>query len=62
MLTRILELQKETYLTFGEHIRTLAAGGGSAALLAFLPMGLLLGAVHALMPGDLPLRISSGMD
>lgn len=59
MLTWILEFQKETYLTFGEHIRTLAGGGGSAALLAFMPMGLLLGAVHALMPGHSKLLLAT---
>lgn len=59
MLTWILEFQKETYLAFGEHIRTLAGGGGSEALLAFLPMGLLLGAVHALMPGHSKLLLAT---
>ena len=59
MLTWILEFQKETYLTFGEHIRTLAGGGGSAALLAFMPMGLLLGSVHALMPGHSKLLLAT---
>lgn len=51
MLTWLLDYQKMTYLAFGEHISTFANGDGSAAFFAFLPMGLLLGAVHALMPG-----------
>lgn len=59
MLTWIMEYQKETYLAFGEHISTFANGGGSAALLAFLPMGLLLGAVHALMPGHSKLLMAT---
>jgi ABC-type nickel/cobalt efflux system permease component RcnA len=50
MLTWIMEHQKETYLEFGEHISTFTNGGGSSAFLAFLPVGLLLGAVDALMP------------
>lgn len=59
MLTWIIEYQKETYLAFGEHISTFANGGGSAAFLAFLPMGLLLGAVHALMPGHSKLLMAT---
>lgn len=59
MLTWIMEYQKETYLVFGEHISTFANGGGSAAFLAFLPMGLLLGAVHALMPGHSKLLMAT---
>lgn len=59
MLTWLLEYQKETYLAFGEHISTFANGGGSVALLAFLPMGLLLGAVHALMPGHSKLLMAT---
>jgi len=59
MLTWLLDYQKETYLAFGEHISTFANGGGSAAFLAFLPMGLLLGAVHALMPGHSKLLMAT---
>ncbi len=59
MLTWIMDYQKETYLAFGENISTFANGGGSAALLAFLPMGLLLGAVHALMPGHSKLLLAT---
>ena len=58
MLTWIMEYQKETYLAFGEHISTFAKGGSSAALFPFLPMGLLLGAVHALMPGHSKLLLA----
>jgi ABC-type nickel/cobalt efflux system permease component RcnA len=59
MLTWLLNYQKESYLAFGEHIRIFANGGGSAAFLAFLPMGLLLGAVHALMPGHSKLLMAT---
>lgn len=59
MLTWLLDYQKETYLAFGEHISTFANGGGSAAFVAFLPMGLLLGAVHALMPGHSKLLMAT---
>ncbi|NSZ76983.1 ABC transporter permease [Agrobacterium tumefaciens] len=59
MLTWIMDYQKETYLAFGEHISTFANGGGSAAFFAFLPMGLLLGAVHALMPGHSKLLMAT---
>ncbi|PLU16679.1 ABC transporter permease, partial [Sinorhizobium medicae] len=34
-----------------EHIKTFANGGGWAAFLAFLPMGIVFGAVHAMTPG-----------
>lgn len=59
MLTWLLDYQKETYLAFDEHISTFANGGGSSAFLAFLPMGLLLGAVHALMPGHSKLLMAT---
>ncbi|MCA1968685.1 MAG: ABC transporter permease [Rhizobium sp.] len=59
MLAWIIEFQKETYLTFGEHVRTLAGGGGATAFLAFLPLGLVLGAVHALMPGHSKLLLAT---
>lgn len=59
MLTWMLEFQKETYLAFGEHVRLLAEGVGLATLLAFLPMGLLLGAIHALMPGHSKLLLAT---
>jgi ABC-type nickel/cobalt efflux system permease component RcnA len=59
MLSWILAFQKETYLAFGEQIRLLGEGGGLAPILAFLPMGLLLGAVHALMPGHSKLLLAT---
>lgn len=39
MLAWIIEFQKETYLTFGEHVRTLAGGGEATAFLASCPWG-----------------------
>lgn len=51
MLQWIVEIQREIYLAFAEHIKGFAAGGGWAALAAFLPMGIVFGAVHAMTPG-----------
>ncbi|EJJ29718.1 nickel/cobalt transporter [Rhizobium sp. CF142] len=47
----IIDFQREIYLTFAGHIKALAAGGGWLAFLAFLPMGIAFGAIHALTPG-----------
>ncbi|MCA1489461.1 nickel/cobalt transporter [Sinorhizobium alkalisoli] len=51
MLQAILDIQREIYLAFAEHIKTFANGGGWTAFLAFLPMGIVFGAVHAMTPG-----------
>lgn len=51
MLQEIFSLQREIYQAFADQIRTFAAGGGWTAFLAYLPMGILFGAVHALTPG-----------
>lgn len=59
MLTWITEFQKDTYLAFGERLQQVAGGGDLLPLLAFLPMGLLLGAVHALMPGHSKLVLAT---
>jgi ABC-type nickel/cobalt efflux system permease component RcnA len=48
---QIIEFQREIYLSFADHIKTFAAGGGWLAFLAFLPMGIAFGAVYALTPG-----------
>nr|WP_313533785.1 sulfite exporter TauE/SafE family protein [Brucella anthropi] len=50
-LADIISFQRETYLAFAEHIKAFAAGGGWSAFLVYLPMGILFGAAHALMPG-----------
>jgi len=47
----IIDFQREIYLTFAGHIKAFAAGGGWLAFLAFLPMGIAFGAIHALTPG-----------
>jgi nickel/cobalt transporter (NicO) family protein len=51
MLQWLVEIQRDIYLTFAGHIKAFAAGGGWTALAAFLPMGIVFGAVHAMTPG-----------
>jgi len=51
ILREIANFQREIYLAFAEQIRAIAAGGGWNGLFAYLPMGILFGAVHALTPG-----------
>ncbi|TWA26029.1 ABC-type nickel/cobalt efflux system permease component RcnA [Sinorhizobium medicae] len=51
MLQAIVDIQRDIYLAFAEHIKTFANGGGWTAFLAFLPMGIVFGAVHAMTPG-----------
>jgi nickel/cobalt exporter len=51
MLQDIFNFQREIYQAFADQIRTFAAGGGWGAFLAYLPMGIVFGAVHALTPG-----------
>lgn len=51
MWTWIIGFQREIYLAFAEHIRGFAEGGSLVAFLAFLPMGIAFGAVHAMTPG-----------
>ena len=51
MWTWIVGFQREIYLEFAGHIRAVAETGGWSAFLAFLPMGILFGAVHAMTPG-----------
>lgn len=51
MWTGIVGFQRDIYLQFAEHIRAVADTGGWSAFLAFLPMGILFGAVHAMTPG-----------
>ncbi|ANK89281.1 MULTISPECIES: HoxN/HupN/NixA family nickel/cobalt transporter [unclassified Rhizobium] len=51
MFQQIIDMQREIYLTFASHIKDFAAGGGWGAFLAFLPMGIVFGAVHAMTPG-----------
>ncbi|KJF70704.1 ABC transporter permease [Agrobacterium rhizogenes] len=51
MFQQIVDVQREIYLAFAGHIKEFAAGGGWASFLAFLPMGVVFGAVHAMTPG-----------
>jgi len=51
MFQQLVDLQREIYLAFAGHIKAFAAGGGWPAFLAFLPMGIVFGAVHAMTPG-----------
>ncbi len=51
MLQWVIEVQCEIYLTFAERIGAFAGGGSWTALAAFLPMGTVFGAVHAMTPG-----------
>ncbi|ESZ23401.1 ABC transporter permease [Mesorhizobium sp. L2C084A000] len=47
----IVEFQRTIYLALAEQIKLLSAGGDWLAFMAFLPMGVLFGAAHALTPG-----------
>ncbi|RWF73015.1 MAG: hypothetical protein EOS26_18830 [Mesorhizobium sp.] len=51
MLQTIIELQRDIYLAFAGHIKAFAQDGSWSALVAFLPMGIVFGAVHAMTPG-----------
>jgi nickel/cobalt transporter (NicO) family protein len=48
---QLVALQREIYLTFASHIRAFAETGDWTLLAAYLPMGILFGAAHALTPG-----------
>ncbi len=48
LLESIVDIQRDIYLAFAEHIKTFANGDGWTA---FLPMGIVFGAVHAMTPG-----------
>ena len=51
MLQWLIEVQRDIYLAFAGHIKAFAQDGSWAALAAFLPMGIVFGAVHAMTPG-----------
>lgn len=51
MLQIVIDIQRDIYLALADHIKAFAAGGGWGAFLAFLPLGIVFGAVHALTPG-----------
>jgi nickel/cobalt exporter len=47
----LVAIQREIYLAFAARIREFAETGDWSLLAAYLPMGILFGAVHALTPG-----------
>lgn len=47
----VVDIQRDIYLGFADHIKAFASGAGWRAFLAFLPMGIAFGAVHAMTPG-----------
>ncbi|MFD1326288.1 HoxN/HupN/NixA family nickel/cobalt transporter [Mycoplana ramosa] len=47
----IVDFQRDIYSALAEHIKAFALGSGWTTLIAFLPMGIVFGAVHALTPG-----------
>jgi ABC-type nickel/cobalt efflux system permease component RcnA len=47
----LVAIQREIYLAFADRIREFAETGDWALLAAYLPMGVLFGAVHTLTPG-----------
>ncbi|RWQ20796.1 ABC transporter permease [Mesorhizobium sp.] len=51
MFQTLVEFQRTIYLAFADQIKLLSVGGDWLAFLAFLPMGVLFGAAHALTPG-----------
>ena len=51
MFQTLVEIQRTIYTALAEQIKLLSTGGDWLAFLAFLPMGIFFGAVHALTPG-----------
>lgn len=51
MLQFLVEIQRDIYFTFADRIRGFAETGDWVLLAAYLPMGVVFGAVHALTPG-----------
>lgn len=51
MLQFVVDIQRDIYLALADHIKAFAAGGGWGAFLAFVPLGIVFGALHALTPG-----------
>ncbi|WP_349506778.1 nickel/cobalt transporter [Agrobacterium pusense] len=47
----VIDIQRDIYFGFADHIKAFANGTGWAAFIAFLPMGVAFGAVHAMTPG-----------
>ncbi|MER8719856.1 sulfite exporter TauE/SafE family protein [Mesorhizobium sp. M0999] len=51
MLHSLIEYQRTIYLALAEQIKLLQTGGDWLAFMAFVPMGIVFGAAHALTPG-----------
>ncbi len=51
MFQTLVQFQREIYLAFAGHIKAFASDGNWQSLVAFLPMGVLFGAAHAVTPG-----------
>jgi ABC-type nickel/cobalt efflux system permease component RcnA len=51
MFLALVEIQRTIYTALAEQIKLLSAEGDWLAFLAFLPMAILFGAIHALTPG-----------
>jgi len=51
MLQPLVQIQRDIYLALADQIKLLSAQGNWLGFLAFLPMGIFFGAVHALTPG-----------
>ncbi|MER8499348.1 ABC transporter permease [Mesorhizobium sp. M1142] len=51
MFLHLVEFQRTIYLALAEQIKLLSTGGDWLGFTAFLPMGVLFGAAHALTPG-----------
>lgn len=59
MLRIAVDIQRDICLALAEHIKALAAGGGWAALLTFLPLGIVFGVAGRARGGCL---VRSGHD
>jgi nickel/cobalt transporter (NicO) family protein len=44
----VIDIQRDIYFGFADHIKAFASGTSWAAFIAFLPMGVAFGAVHAM--------------
>ncbi|MEX0408827.1 hypothetical protein ABGN05_24595 [Aquibium sp. LZ166] len=51
LFQELVAIQREIYLAFADRIGDFAKTGNWSLLVAYLPMGILFGAVHALTPG-----------
>ncbi|MES0022395.1 MULTISPECIES: ABC transporter permease [unclassified Mesorhizobium] len=51
LFQHLIAIQREIYLAFADRIGSFAKTGDWAVLAAYLPMGIVFGAVHAMTPG-----------